>query len=306
MSDQSKNENLYLKWLDNTLSDKELDVLKKSEDFTVFDQIINETDSWSLPEPKNSYHDFQRKIKKQAPKKGKIVRLFSFIKVAASILLLIGTTYFMQYRFFDTTQYSSLNQEIKNIVLPDGSKVILNSNSTLEFNNYNWNKNRAVAIEGQAYFDIQKNKGDFKVTFKNGTVKVLGTQFDVFSHQKFTAVNCYEGKIQTAINKSEYTLTANMGIKSNGNTIEETIVKNTTPTWISNFTSFNNVPLQEVLNSLSLKYGITYQFENKESIQKVFTGKFVNNDLDLALEMVLSPLSLNYSKTSSVIYITYK
>ncbi len=306
MSNNSNNENLYLKWLNGELSDKELDAIKEDEDFNVVEKIVNETASWSLPETKRTYRDLKTKIDKQPPKKKKIIRLSYFMSIAASLLLLIGITYFIQHRFFDTTTYYSYNEEIKNITLPDGSIVILNSNSSLSFNNYNWQKNRAVKIKGQAYFEIQKNKGKFDVSFNNGIIQVLGTQFDVFSHQEFTSIHCYEGKIKANLKKSQYILTANMGLRFDGKTITETTFNTKTPTWVSDFTSFKNVPLKEVLISLSLKYGVDYKFDNEEFIDKMFTGKYVNNDLDLALEMILSPLSLNYTIKDSIVHISKK
>ncbi|MEP1486875.1 MAG: FecR family protein [Algibacter sp.] len=306
MSNNSSNENLYLKWLNGELSDKELDAIKKDEDFNVVEKIISETASWSLPETKKTYQDLKTEIEKQPQKKGKVVRLFSFMNIAASLLLFIGVAYFIQYRFFDITTYYYYNEEVKNITLPDGSTVILNSNSHLSFNNYNWHENRAVKIEGQVYFDIQKDKGKFDVSFNNGTVQVLGTQFDVFSHQEFTTINCYEGKIKANLKKAQYTLTANTGVKFDGKTIKETTFNNNAPTWISNFTSFDSAPLKEVLISLSLKYGIDYKIDNEEVTSKIFTGKYVNNDLNLALEMILSPLSLNYTIKDSIVHISKK
>lgn len=306
MSNQLNNEHLYTKWLNNELSDTELDLLKKSGDLAILEKIINETDSWTLPAPKNSYDALKLKIKEASNKKGKVINLFSYIKVAASIILLFGIGYFTHQRYFDITEYTTLTQETKNIVLPDGSTIILNSNSNLSFNNYNWLENRSVEVNGQAYFYIQKNKGEFKVDFTSGSVQVLGTQFDVFNYAQHTTINCYEGKIKTSLNNSEYILTKNMGIKFNGHTIEAIKVNSTTPTWTTNFTTFNNASLKEVLSTLSLKYGITYEFDKEEHANKMFTGQFVNNDLELALEMVFTPLSLNYNKSDSVIYISKK
>lgn len=221
-------------------------------------------------------------------------------------MLLVGATYFIQHRFFDTTTYYSQNGEVKTLTLPDGSFVRLNSNSSIHFNNYHWQTNRAVEIKGQAFFDIQKNKGKFDVVFDSGTIQVLGTKFDVFSHKEFTTIQCYEGKIKANINKSEHILTANMGVKFNGVTTQKTTFKNNIPNWNSNFTKFKNVSLKEVLTSLNLKYDVGYKVDNEQFFDKKFTGKYANNDLNLALEMILSPLSLTYNIKDSTIYISKK
>ena len=303
MSNQSTNKDLYTKWLNNELSDTELEVLKATGDLAVMEKIMSVSDSWSLPKPKKSYQDLKTTISNQTNKKSKVISMYSFLRIAASIVLFLGISYFTHHRFFDTTEFQTLAQETKNITLPDGSKVILNSNSSLSFNNYNWTENRVLKVNGQAYFDVQKNKGTFNVNFENGSIEVLGTQFDILNHHKISSVNCYEGKIATTLNKKEFTLTANMGVKTNGITIEEFTVNNTGPTWASNFTNFNNASLEEVLANLSLKYGVIYEFDKGINLNKSFTGQFVNNDLKLALEMVLTPMSLKFNQTDSIVYI---
>ena len=303
MSEKNHKNHLYTKWLNKKLSDEELATFKKSSDFPILNQIINETDTWSLPKPKTSYKDLKVKIEKQS-KKGKVIHFSSFIRIAASIILMVSVGYFTNYRFFDTTEYNTLAEETKKITLPDGSSIILNSSSTLSFNNYNWNENRIVEINGQAYFDIQKNKGEFKVNFSSGSVNVLGTQFDVLNYNKHTSINCYEGKISSTINKQNFLLTASMGVKSDGNNTQKTTVINTFPTWTTDFTSFDKTPLKEVLTSLSLKYGINYILDTKTEYNKAFTGQFINNDLDTALEMVLTPMSLHYSISGDIVHIT--
>ncbi|MGB0974222.1 MAG: FecR family protein [Flavobacteriaceae bacterium] len=306
MSDQSTHKNLYHKLLDDTLTEKELDLLKQSGDLPILERIISETDTWSLPKPKKSYQDLKSTLPKQPSKKEKVIRLQSFLRIAASVILFLGVAYVAHYRFFDATEYYTLAQETKSVVLPDGSRVTLNSNSSIRFNNYNWEENRRVEVIGQAYFDVEKNKGTFKVDFLNGFIQVLGTQFDVFSHKNFTTINCYEGKIATSVNNSEFTLTAHKGVKFDGKMTKEITIVDEAPTWISNFTSFNKAPLKEVLSALSMKYGINYILDLDIENKKIFTGQFINDDLDIALEMVLTPLSLSYSKSGEIVHITEK
>ncbi len=66
------------------------------------------------------------------------------------------------------------------LVLPDGSKVRLNSASSLKYPTiFNGNK-RQVELTGEAYFEIKENKRmPFVVKTKKVDVTVLGTEFNI-------------------------------------------------------------------------------------------------------------------------------
>lgn len=70
------------------------------------------------------------------------------------------------------------------ILLPDGTKVWLNSSSTLTFPTLFTGAERVVQLNGEAYFEVSKNKAmPFKVRLNNNTeVKVLGTHFNIMAY----------------------------------------------------------------------------------------------------------------------------
>jgi hypothetical protein len=77
--------------------------------------------------------------------------------------------------------------------LPDGSKVWLNSSSSLRFSALFNGDTREVELSGEAYFDVSKNKSKpFKVITKDQIVEVLGTQFNINSYSD-------EGSIKTTL-----------------------------------------------------------------------------------------------------------
>lgn len=77
--------------------------------------------------------------------------------------------------------------------LPDGSKVWLNSSSSLRFSALFNGSTREVELSGEAYFDVSKNKSKpFKVNTKDQIVEVLGTQFNINSYSD-------EGPIKTTL-----------------------------------------------------------------------------------------------------------
>ena len=77
--------------------------------------------------------------------------------------------------------------------LPDGSKVWLNSSSSLRFSALFNGDTREVELSGEAYFDVSKNKSKpFRVITKDQIVEVLGTQFNINSYSD-------EGPIKTTL-----------------------------------------------------------------------------------------------------------
>lgn len=69
------------------------------------------------------------------------------------------------------------------LILPDGSKVCLNSASSLTFPTYFTGKTRDVTITGEAYFEVSKNRDmPFVVKSNQTTIEVLGTHFNVMAY----------------------------------------------------------------------------------------------------------------------------
>jgi transmembrane sensor len=83
--------------------------------------------------------------------------------------------------------------------LPDGSKVWLNSASTLRFPALFSGNTREVELNGEAYFDVAKNPNKpFKVITKDQIVEVLGTQFNInsYSDEETFKTTLIEGSVK--------------------------------------------------------------------------------------------------------------
>jgi transmembrane sensor len=94
--------------------------------------------------------------------------------------------------------------EIKNILLPDSSLVILNANSSMRIPSP-WTETggRQVWLEGEAYFQVQKKAsaaGKFVVHTKEVDVEVLGTKFNVNTRRQRAVVSLEEGKVRLSMN----------------------------------------------------------------------------------------------------------
>ena len=72
-----------------------------------------------------------------------------------------------------------------NITLADGTNVWLNARTTIQYPITFNEKERLVKLDGEAYFDVTKDKNKpFIVQTNNYNVEVLGTKFDVDSYSE--------------------------------------------------------------------------------------------------------------------------
>jgi ferric-dicitrate binding protein FerR (iron transport regulator) len=106
------------------------------------------------------------------------------------------------------TEYKVPYGSKSEIILPDKSKVWLNSGTTLKYSNQFNQSFREVYLEGECFFDVTKNTNKpFLVLASGVTVKVLGTAFNVkaYPEEKTVETTVERGLVQVASNdKSRY------------------------------------------------------------------------------------------------------
>lgn len=143
----------------------------------------------------------------------KIIR--NVLAYAAVTLLLIGLPSLFIYRHYFMSPPDSIDGKIltqisapkgskTELVLADGSKVWLNAGSVLKYGT-DFNKtNREVYLDGEAYFDVTKNKNKpFLVRANKLTLYVLGTSFNVKSYNEENTVETTLIKGAVKVEKSE-------------------------------------------------------------------------------------------------------
>ena len=117
-------------------------------------------------------------------------RHISFYWYAASVLLLVGLFFMFNYNGNIRTSFTSQNLEVivpkgqrSQLILPDGTKVWLNSGTIFKYPSSFLKHGREVYLEGEAFFSVTHNKQPFIVHLKDNLfVKVFGTEFNVKSY----------------------------------------------------------------------------------------------------------------------------
>ena len=283
------------KWLDGTLSKEELRKFEANPDYKKYLDIAETSSLADFPEFnidanfKATWEKIELEKTKTLVSKHKFKISKWVYTVAASLLLFLGYTL-----FFKTTTYTTQLAEQIEFVLPDNSKVHLNADSKIEYKSLNWNKDRALTLDGEAYFDVEKGSS-FSVNTSNGNVIVLGTRFTVNSRDNYYNVICYEGTVKVVVEGHEPILLTKGDAFSLQNGIKQNNYINidNSPNWLNNESSFNIVNILEVIKELERQYNI--EIEGKEHLKSVyFTGRFIHNDLNVALRTVFETLDIPY------------
>lgn len=290
-------EELIKKWLDNNLNTEEQKAFEQLEDYSKLIQMNTALKSFKAPEFSidNSYEDLKPKLRFNEQKSSHWLQ--PLLKIAA-VLAICFSVY--HYSTNLDTEVNTQIAQTSQVELPDTSTVNLNANSTLSFNENDWINNREVQLHGEAFFKVAKGQ-KFDVVTANGTVSVLGTQFNVKQRDTYFEVTCYEGLVAVTHNEEYIKLHPGDVFKIiDGKLFATEKEFASQPTWLRGESSFKSVPLKHVITELENQYSIEISLD-KTDASRLFTGSFAHNNLDLALQSVTIPLNLSYSKSGNSI-----
>ncbi|MCH7783809.1 MAG: FecR family protein [Bacteroidetes bacterium] len=283
---------LLAKWLNKNITNEELTELKSSSEYATYIKIAEATSKLKIPSF-NIDANFKA-ISSQIKLKDKVIRLkpmATFLKIAAVIAVLF--TVYLFINSLDTTIETKIAEK-QYFLLPDDSKVVLNANSTINYNKKDWKKSRELTLNGEAYFNVSKGK-KFLVITQLGIVNVLGTQFNVLARDDNFYIKCYEGLVSVSFNDTIIKLSAGKKLKiENGVLIKHYKNNTSSPGWIANESSFENTTLAIVLKEFERQYPIKITTKNI-NVNKRFSGSFTHNNLNLALKSVCDPLNLSFT-----------
>ena len=163
------------------------------------------------------------------------------------------------------------------------------------FNDSDWKESRQLTLDGEAYFKVEKGS-TFTVNTNNGSVTVLGTQFNVNSKKDFFDVVCYQGKVRVNSNSLDYILLpTNSFRKINGSSSESSTTQLLQPTWIDGESTFKSVPIKYVITALEDQYNIKIDSELIDD-STIFSGSFPHKNLNIALITVFDALKIRYNE----------
>lgn len=224
--------------------------------------------------------------------------------VAASIFLCLGllTFLFKNQLYFQT--YKTQIGENQAIILPDGSKAVLNENSTLRLARWGFgSKNREVFLTGEASFSVKHTLDNQQFIVKSENhfeVVVLGTEFSVYARQQGSKVVLKKGKVRIEYIEGN---TQKQLIMKPGELVsldtqnhihkKVAVIKPQNIETKDNRFVFEETTLQEVGYLLEENYGLTVEIKGEELSQRVLMGSFRAENVDELLKTISELLNIN-------------
>ncbi|MDC8003813.1 FecR domain-containing protein [Aureisphaera galaxeae] len=284
------------KWLRDDLTPEERKAFEALDDFDLNTAIVENAKHFKashFSEPAD-YETFKKRLPSKKSS-GKVRFMTPFMRIAA--MLVVGLGIYFLFFFNNLNTVSTLASEKTTIQLPDNSEVVLNALSSLSYSENRWDRKREVSLNGEAYFKVAKGKV-FDVLTEDGTVTVVGTEFNVKQRDDYFEVKCYEGIVRVSAGETMKELTAGDSFRLlNGSpTFFETTYQ--LPQWTKNVSSFKAVPFSEVVEELERQYNVTVVI-SVPNFNPEFTGGFVHDNLENALKSITQPLELTYSIESN-------
>lgn len=229
-------------------------------------------------------------------------RWWLWAAAAAVVVLVVGAS--LLYRPVRpvpaTTWVTVTNQDthIEYTLLPDGTKVWLDPNSSVSYDRGRDSLRRLVRLNGQAFFDVARDDVHPFVVYGGGlSVRVLGTAFNMeaYDGEPSTRVSLVRGKVAVTVMANP---AARPQVLTNGELLNfmpgtglvtrEALRELTMSDWTGGHLVFNDVPVQVALGRLCRLYGLRLSCAGNVHLDKYrFSTVFDGESRDQMIRNIL-------------------
>lgn len=324
---------LIERFFSDTISEEELSLLrqwycdetKKDEIKSLYwDKWCASSDDMDIEVQTQVWQSLQKVLEEKEPMedKAKVIsphrhRIYLWMRYAALFLLPFMGGIFTYY-FFVAKGSSVLPMKDMEVIvergqkakvsLPDGTSVWMNSDTKLKYAaDFNY-KDRVIELDGEAFFDVAKNKEKpFVVKANDLEVQALGTQFNVkaYSTDNQIVTSLIEGMV--AVRDKKETVILNPNEMADFYKFDNKIVKNRIEdvdlvlAWRANELAFDGENLEEIATTLERLYNINIVFESPKLKKIRFSGKIKNNNLENVFQLINLVAPISYIVKDSVV-----
>ena len=296
---------------------------KTDKDFSdhIWNKINSRLDE-TLPSEREIVPLNVQSVTKNRKKKPGSNRLI-FWSLAASILLLITSVYVLFHEHLLEMQEPEMVTSIlksnprgqkSTIMLPDGTTVILNSESSLSYTSEFLDQERKVTLQGEAFFEVTENPEiPFIVETRNLTTTALGTSFNVDAYPNgVEEVTLVTGSVKVETHEAMHNTTIlypGEMLSANGSGIIQKMKKTSFDHlgWKDGVIVFQDTPLKEAITELEKWYGVDIILRNyPEGNDMNFTGSFRNDNLSNVLKSLSYTMPFDFKITGKKAEVNFK
>lgn len=197
--------------------------------------------------------------------------------------------------------YATARGEQSDVLLADSSRIMLNHTSTLIVNRAARGGDRLVTLDGEAYFHVQKTGGTFDVSTRAGTVRVLGTEFNVRVRGNRLDVAVISGSVLV----TGQTPDGNPGVVLHAGSYTSCIAGGAPdmpsglpfadyPGWMHGRLHFHRTPLTAVAAEITARFDVTITLAAAGAGAQTITGSLDARDADTVLTTLCQLTGLRY------------
>lgn len=229
--------------------------------------------------------------------------------IAAAIIVFVYFSVFNNGHYATPTRYYASN-DTTNVMLPDGSEIILLPYASVSQLSEKGRQNRIVTLAGRAFFSVKSDSlQPFIVKCGNIDVQVLGTEFEVESDTiaETVLVSVKEGMVGVYGKNRRFNevLRANEQILVNQN--EEILHKSESGqnhfAWKTGVLQFESIPVRDVIRELSSYYRIEFVLENEEIEDMLLTTKIESQTIEEVVMILEISLGVVIEEKNGVLYL---
>lgn len=192
------------------------------------------------------------------------------------------------------------------VVLPDGSHVWLNAESSLKFPDHFTENKRQVELSGEGYFEVAQDLSrpfEVLIAGQKQKIEVLGTHFNInaYPNEQEVRTSLLEGKVRLVagsnsilMHPGQESIVSRAPKKSNNIILYETNIQQAIA-WKNGLFDFKDADIGMIMRVIARWYDVETEYSEKSSTKK-FSGKIYRN---VSLQEVLK--ILNYSGISAVL-----
>jgi len=252
-----------------------------------------------VTDKKAAWQSIESKLDTQ--EKGKIVQMKPWrrlLQIAAISIFVIGAYWLWNNQANDigTTDFVAIqtnDDENKEIELPDGTKIWLNENSSIQYA-ANFQK-RDVSLNGEAFFEVARMEDSpFEISSGGATTRVLGTSFNIraYPDEAQVELTVKTGKVAFSDEKKIETKILTAGEAANyekgaNKVVEKPALEANALAWQTKKLAFISTPFSQVENDLERYFGVDIEVKNPDLSNCRFEGgTFKNAKLSEILELL--------------------
>ncbi len=281
-----------------------------------FDQYANEQRILRAERRLNKKLDEEKRKQRKT-----VLNMQHWMKYAAMIAVILviggGLGYWLYQNGNDQQLMVAVANEgiVKEIILPDGTKVWLNNSATLKYPREFSEKERNVYLDGEAYFEVTKNRHKpFTVQSDAMRVRVLGTTFNFKCdrHCRIAEATLIEGEIEVKGNKEEGQIILAPGQraelnKNNGRLTVKQVNAKLDAVWHDNLIPFQKADIFTISKALERFYDVKIILSPDMKADKTYSGVLKKKStIESVLKSLQNSIPIDYKIVGNNIFISPK